>query len=93
MYPGHACWIFDDFANRADSCYGKEMRSLREWKVKVQTDIFETINEKESKIVSTYKSDHDKALQVLTDLTNDLAERALNETKEKLSRIKTNGRY
>jgi dipeptidase len=92
MYPGHACWIFDDFADRADSCYGKEMRSLREWKVKVQTDIFETINEKESIIISTYRSDHDKALQVLTDLTNGFAERELNETKEKLLRMKTSGR-
>jgi dipeptidase len=93
LYPGHACWIFDDFANKVDSCYGKELKALREWKGKFQTDIFETINEKESGIIAIYDSAHDKAVQVLTDLTNDLAERALNETKEKLSRMKTNGRY
>jgi hypothetical protein len=92
LYPGHACWIFDDFANKVDSRYGKELKSIKEWKSKFQTDIFETINAKENEIIGIYESAHDKALQVLTELTNGFAERALNETKEKLSRMKISGR-
>lgn len=92
LYPGHACWVFDELANKVDNCYGKEIKSLRGWRDKFQADILRTITEKESRIVGMYESDHGKALQVLTDLTNDCAERALNETKENLSRLKTNGR-
>jgi len=92
LYPGHACWVFDDFANKVDGCYGKESKSIREWKGKFQKDIFETINKKESGITSIYESAPDKALHELTELTNGLAERALNETKEKLLRMKTSGR-
>ncbi len=84
MYPDHACWVFDDFANKIDSCYGKEIKSLREWKSEFQTDVFKTINEKESEIISTYESDREKALQMLTDLTNGFAGKVLVETKEKL---------
>jgi dipeptidase len=92
LYPGHACWIFDDFANQVDSSYGKESQSLRDWKGKFQADIFDTMNAKESEIIGMYESAHDKALQLLTDVTNGFAERALSETKEKLLRMKTSGR-
>ena len=92
LYPGHACWSFDDFANAVDSCYGKERKSLGDWKGKLQTDIFETISEKEGEVIRIHESDHDMALQVLTDLTNGFAERALNETKEKLLKMKNRGR-
>jgi dipeptidase len=92
LYPSHSCWVFDDFANKVDRCYGKELKSLREWKGKFQTDIFKAINEKERGIISIYGSAPDEARQVLTDLTNGFAERALNETKEKLLKMKTSGR-
>ncbi len=92
LYPGHACWVFDDLANKVDSCYGKEIQSLRAWKGKFQADIFETIHEKESTIAGIYRSNRDSAQQALTDLTNRFAERALHESKETLLRIKTGGR-
>jgi dipeptidase len=92
LYPDHACWVFDDFANLADSCYGREIESVREWKTKFQTDVFETVKEQEAKIVSTYESDRDGALQAVTDLSNGFAERVLNETKERLLAMKSHGR-
>jgi hypothetical protein len=39
-----------------------------------------------------YGSSPDTARQVLTDLSNGFAERALQETKEKLLKLKTGGR-
>ena len=92
LYPDHACWVFDDFADLADSCYGREIESAREWKSKFQTDVFETVKEQEAKIVSTYESDRDGALQAVTDLSNGFAERVLNETKERLLAMKSHGR-
>jgi dipeptidase len=92
MYPEHACWVFDDFANRVDSCYGDEMGTTMEWKGNFQRDVFEAVKANEVKIVALYKSDRDAALQVLTDLTNRFAERALKETEERLLRIKPHGR-
>jgi dipeptidase len=92
LYPGHACWIFDHFADKVDSCYGKELESLKKWKDTFHTDMFETTNENKSEILGIYESDPGKALHMLTDLTNGFAERALHETKEKLLRIKTSGR-
>jgi dipeptidase len=92
LYPGHSCWVFDEFANKVDSCYGKEIKSIQEWKGKFQTDIFEAINEKERGVIRMYESTPDKARQALTNLTNGFAERAFHETKEKLLRMKTSGR-
>ena len=92
LYPDHACWVFDDFANLADSCYGREIESVREWKSKFQTIVFETVKEQESKIVSTYESDRDAGLLAVTDLSNGFAERVLNETKERLFALKSHGR-
>jgi dipeptidase len=86
MYPDHACWVFDDFANKVDSCYGKEINSLREWKNEFQADIFKTINEKEKEIINTYESNREKASQMLTDLTNSFADKVLIETKDKLKK-------
>lgn len=92
LYPDHACWVFDDFANRVDSCYGREIESVREWKSKFQTDVFETVKEEEAKVLGTYESDRDGALQAVTDLSNGLAERALNETRARLLVMKSYGR-
>jgi dipeptidase len=92
LYPGHACWVFDDFANRVDSCYGRERESVRVWKSRFQTDVFETVKEQESKVVGTYESDRDGALQAVTDLSNGFAERVLHETKERLLLMKSHGR-
>lgn len=85
IYPGHACWVFDDFANYVDSCYGKENEGVREWKNNFQANVFKTINEKETEIINIYKTNREKSLQILTDLTNGLAEKVLAETKEKLA--------
>ncbi len=92
MYPDHACWVFDDFANEVDSCYGKEINSTRECKGKFQANIFEMVKEKEAKIIGMYESDRDRALQELTESTTGFAEKDLNETKEKPLRLKTDGR-
>ena len=89
MYPDHACWVFDDFANKTDSCYSKEIKSLREWKNEFQTNVFKTINEKETSIINTYEPNREKSLQMLTDLTNGLAEKVLAETKDKLREMRT----
>lgn len=92
IYPDHACWVFDEFANMADTCYGMEIKAVREWKNEFQTNIFKTINEKEKEIIIEYESDREKSLQKLTDLTNGLAEIVLAETKDKLQKMNSSGR-
>jgi dipeptidase len=92
MYPAHSSWVFDDFANKVDSCYGREIRSLREWKGKFQADIFAAVHEQEGKVIGLYGSDSGKALQVLTGMTNGFAKRALKETKERLASMDVGGR-
>jgi dipeptidase len=87
-YPSHACWIFDDFATKIDSCYSNEIESVKNWKVNFELDIFKTTKTKETEIISIYKSNPDKARQMLTDLTNNFAEKGLNDTKERLLKIK-----
>jgi dipeptidase len=89
MYPDHSCWVFDDFANKIDSCYTNEITSLREWKNEFQRNVFDTIDENEREIISTYESDREKSLQMLTDLTNGFAEKVLAETKDKLQKMNT----
>jgi dipeptidase len=84
MYPDHACWVFDDFSAKMDSSYGKEIKSVSECKTKFELYVFKTIKLKENEIINIYKSNPDKARQMLTDLTNNFAEKALKETKEKL---------
>jgi dipeptidase len=91
-YPDHACWVFDDFANRVDSCYGKEIGGIRAWKDHYQAHVFEAVKVTEAKIIHGYKSDQAGALRVLSDLTNGFAEGALNETKERILRMRTDGR-
>jgi dipeptidase len=88
MYPDLACWVFDDFANKIDSCYEKEIKSTSEWKKKFQENIFREMNEKEKELISTYQSNREKALQMITDLTNGCAEKVLAEIKDNLLRIK-----
>jgi dipeptidase len=90
MYPDHACWVFDEFANKIDSCYVKEIKSTSEWKKKFQENIFREMNEMEKEIISTYQSNREQALQMLTDLTNGYAEKVLAETKNKLNELKKN---
>jgi dipeptidase len=87
LYPDHACWTFGDFALEVDSCYGKEIKSLKKWKNNFEMDIFRTLKVKEDEIVNIYKSNPDKARQMLTDLSNDFAEKALIETKKRLTKI------
>jgi dipeptidase len=92
LYPNHACWVFDDFASRVDSCYDKEIGEIREWKNHHQMDISGAVNKIESAIVTMYTSDRAGALQELTDLSNHFAGRALNETREALRRVRPPGR-
>ena len=91
LYPSHACWVFDEFASRVDSCYGREGDSFKAWKSNFQIDIFETIGAHEREIISAFKSNPDGALQRITDLTNGFAERDLKETKEKLLQLQSRG--
>jgi dipeptidase len=89
MYPDHACWVFDEFANKSDSSYGKEIKGVREWKNEYQKNVFKSINEKEREIIRAYESDRERSLQMLTDLTNGFAEKVLAETKDKLQKMKS----
>ena len=89
MYPDHSCWVFDDYANKIDSCYTKEIKLLREWKNEFQRIVFDKVDGKEREIISAYESDREKALQMLTDLTNGFAEKVLAETKDKLQKMNT----
>jgi dipeptidase len=86
MYPDHACWIFDEYAAKVDSNYRKEIKSIREWKNRFQTEIFNEINKKEKDLIKIYQSEYDKVLQTLTDLTNGFAEKVLLETKDKIKK-------
>ena len=92
LYPDHACWIFDEFANKVDSCYGKEIGSINQWKHNFQKNIFEAVNANEGKILSIFNSDRDKALGMLTDLTNGLAEGDLQETRVRLAGLRNGTR-
>lgn len=87
-YPDLSCWIFDDFANKMDSCYGKEIKAVSEWKNGFQADIFKDVEIQEKELLNIYKSDHEKAVKMLTDLSNGFAEKVLIETKEKLQKMK-----
>lgn len=87
MYPDLAYWIFDDFANKIESCYGKEIKSTSDWKKGFQENIFREINVREKEIIDMYKSNHDKALRMLTALTNGFADAVLIETREKLQKM------
>jgi dipeptidase len=86
IYPEHACWIFDDFATQTDGCYGKEIKTLKEWKNNFEMTIFETLKNQEPGIIDIYKSNPGKAKQMLTDETNNFATKALDETKSKLKK-------
>jgi dipeptidase len=92
LYPDHACWVFDDFANKVDSCYGKEIGRLTTWKRNFQNDIFVTIKENEDRILKMYNSDHDETLRVLTEISNTLAERELRETRERFAEMNSGKR-
>jgi dipeptidase len=87
MYPDHACWVFDNFATIIDSCYDKEIKTVKEWKNNFERDVFRTIKLKENEIINIYKSNPNTANQMLTDISNGFAEKALNDTKEKLIKI------
>lgn len=89
MYPDHACWVFDEFANKMDAKYGKEISSVSKWKNNFQREIFKSINKNEKEMISNYKTNNAKALQLLTDLSNGFADKVLAETKDKLEKMKT----
>jgi dipeptidase len=84
MYPDHACWVFDDFSTRLDSNYGKEIKLVQDWKTKFEMEVLKTVELKENEILNIYKSDPDTARQMLTDVTNNFADKALMETKKLL---------
>jgi dipeptidase len=84
LYPDHACWVFDAFANKMDSCYAEEIKAVGKWKADFQKKIFKTVGSEESEIVDTYRLDPGKALRELTELSNHLADQALEETKDRL---------
>jgi dipeptidase len=92
LYPDHACWIFDDFANWVDSCYGREIEAVRAWRSAFQKDVFVTVKAQEAKALSLYASDRDGALKAVSDVSNGLAERVLHETKQRLLAKKSLGR-
>ena len=54
--------------------------------------MFEAVREREPRILEEFKSDQARALRVLTGLSNGFAERALNETREKLLRLRDRDR-
>jgi dipeptidase len=92
LYPDHACWVFDDFANRVDSCYANDIESIQGWKSRFQMDVFEAVKTHENTIAGLYKSDQAGALRALTGLTNGFAERALHETTGRLRVMKSRTR-
>ena len=91
-YPSHACWILDDFAAKMDSCYNEKIKSVKEWKTDFEMNIFKTIKVKENEIINFYKSNPDKARQILTNLSNNFAEKSLSDTKKKLLSIENASR-
>jgi dipeptidase len=91
LFPDHACWSFDDFANMTDSNYVEEIESIKRWKTGFQTDVFKSVKETEARALKMYETDHDGALQIVTALSSGLAERALKETREGTLRIRTRG--
>jgi dipeptidase len=88
LFPDDACWVFGDFAAKIDSCYGENVKSLKKWKINFEKNVFQKIKMKETEVIDIYKSDPDKARQILADLSNGFAEKALIETKKKLKKIK-----
>ena len=88
IYNDHACWVFDDFATIIDGFYGKEIKSIKGWNNNFDKDIFMTLKLKEPEIINIYRSDPDKARQMITELTNSFAKKALDETKDKLKTMK-----
>ena len=65
---------------------------MRKWKDSFENEILTSLKEKEDQIFDIYKTNPDKARQMLTDLTNDYAEKLITETKEKLNKINTASR-
>jgi len=86
MYPDHACWVFDNYSAKIDSRYDKEIKPANEWKRNFEQNIFTTIKMKEPEITNIYKSDPERAIQMISDLTNNFAEKALIDTKDKLEK-------
>ncbi len=92
LYPDHACWVFDDFANVMDRCYGREIQSVRAWKSEFQTEVFARVKTREAGAASRYESDREGALRVVTDLSNGFADRVLEETRARLRGMKSRDR-
>lgn len=86
LYPDAACWTFGDFAAATDSSYAKNIKPLTKWKTNFEKHIFQTIQATEPEVIGMYKSNPGKALQMVTDLSNSLAEKALTKTKKKLKK-------
>jgi dipeptidase len=83
MTPGHACWVFGDFAAEVDSVYGRRIKSLKKWKTEFETDVLTAVKTGEPGILDVYRSDPDRARRMLTALTTRYAEKALMETRER----------
>ena len=54
MYPIHACWVFDEFANRVDRSYGREIVGIREWRDRSQQEVFDAVRTGEGRIAALY---------------------------------------
>jgi dipeptidase len=88
LYPSHGYWTFVDFASKINSCYGKQAPIVRQWKQAFQEDIFKVVQTQEKNIIDVYKINPADAQKMLTELTNGFAEKALSDTKKKLSELK-----
>lgn len=73
-----------------DGCSNSKMKSIRNWKKQFQTTIFDEISLEESKLLDTYKTNPEKAKQMITTLNNIYSAKLLNETRKKLIQLKTN---
>ena len=76
--------IFLKFAAKTDSNYAKDISAIRKYKQDFQTKEF--LNQKafETKVLQIYRSNPHKARQMLTQYTNQLAEKALHQTEKQL---------
>jgi dipeptidase len=92
LYPTDACWAFDDMANRVDSSSVSERDSMRKWRDAFQAEVFEGVMRGEREAGELISSHPENGLEIVTRLSNDFADRALRETRERLAGMKVPGR-
>jgi dipeptidase len=84
LYPQAGYWIFRDFASQLESNYVDQIEEVRNWKQRFESDIFQTVSNREKRITGIYNSDPASARKRLTKITSSFAEKVLAETKKKL---------